>query len=60
MRDQTFMTSTQKGGEEVSNFVACSRILLFLNNRSTDLLFIFENERDGGGGQKISHFLWMS
>ena len=60
MRDQTFMASTQKGGEEVSKFVACLWILLFLNNRSIDLLFIFENERDGGGGRKISHFLWMS
>ena len=60
MRDQTFMASTQKGGEEVSKFVAYLWILLFLNNRSIDLLFIFENERHGGAGRKISHFLWMS
>ena len=34
MKDQTFMTSTQKGGEEVLKFVACLQILLFLNNIS--------------------------
>ena len=34
MRDQKFMTSIQKGGEEVLKFVACLRALLFLNNRS--------------------------
>ena len=28
------MTSTQKGGEEALKFVACLRILLFLNNIS--------------------------
>ena len=59
-RDQTFITSAQKGGKEVWKFVACLRILLFLSNRSIDLLFIFANVRGRGGGQKISHFLWMS
>ena len=33
MRDQTFMTSTQRS-EEVLKFVTCLQILLFLNNRS--------------------------
>ena len=41
------MTSTQKGGEEASKFVACLRILLFLNNGSINLLFIFANEKGG-------------
>ena len=31
------------------------QILLFLSNRSIDLL-IFANERGRGGGKKISHF----
>ena len=60
MTDQTFMTSAQKGGEEVSKFVTCLRILLFLSNRSINLLFIFANERGGSGSQKNGHFLWMS
>ena len=34
MRGQTFMTSTQKEGEEVLKFVACLQILSFLNNIS--------------------------
>ena len=34
MSDQTFMTSTQKGNEEVLKFIVCLWILLFLNNIS--------------------------
>ena len=51
MRDKTFMTPTQKGGEEVLKFVTCLWILLVLNNRS------IVHFRKWGVGQKISHFL---
>ena len=34
MRDQTFITSIQKGGEEVLKFAACLQALLLLNNRT--------------------------
>ena len=34
MKDQTFMTFTQKGGEEVLKFFMCLWILLISNNRS--------------------------
>ena len=56
MTDQTFMTSAQKGGEEVSKFVTCLRILLFLNSKTINLLFIFANERGGSGSQKMVIF----
>ena len=42
-----------KGAEEVSKFVVCLQILLFLNNRSIDLLFIFVNERGWSGVKKF-------
>ena len=56
MRDETFMTPTQKGGEEVLKFVTCLWILLVLNSRSI-VHFRKWGVGWGGGGQKISHFL---
>ena len=41
------------GKDEVSKFVACLQILLF---RNRDLLFIFEDDGDGKGDQKINPF----
>ena len=45
LRDQLFMTSTQKGGEEVWKFVTCLWILLIVHFR------------EWGWVKKISHFL---
>ena len=56
MRDQTFMTSIQKGGEEVLKFVTCLQAHLLLNNRS----FVHFCEWRWWRGKKISHFLWTS
>ena len=51
------MTSSLKEDEKISKFVVCLLILLFLNNRSIDRLFILANGRGRGwgegGGQKI-------
>ena len=50
------MTSSLKEDEKISKFVVCLLILLFLNNRSIDRLFILANGRGrgwgGGGGAK--------
>ena len=46
----------RKGMDEVSKIVACLQILLF---RKRDPLFIFADDGDGEGDQKINHFLWM-
>ena len=48
------MTSSLKEDEKISKFVVCLLILLFLNNRSIDRLFILANGRGrgwGGGGE---------
>ena len=52
MRDQTFITSTQKGGEEILKFVTCLKILLILNNRS--IVHFYEWE---GGKKNWSFFV---
>ena len=57
MRDQTFMTSTQKGGEEVLKFVAYLWILLLLNNMS---IVHFCKRGVGVGVKKLVFFLWTS
>ena len=44
------MTSSLKEDEKISKFVVCLLILLFLNNRSIDRLFILANGRGRGGG----------
>ena len=49
------MTSSLKEDEKISKFVVSLLILLFLNNRSIDRLFILANGRGrgwGGGGAK--------
>ena len=50
MRDQTFMISTQKGGDKVLKFVAYLQILLYLNNRS--IVHLCKWEGWGWGGSK--------
>ena len=44
------MTSSLKEDEKISKFVVCLLILLFLNNRSIDRLFILANGRGRGWG----------
>ena len=46
----TFMTSTQKRGEEILKFVVCLWILLFLNNRSIVHFCELEVSAGVGGG----------
>ena len=54
MRDQTFMTSLQKGGEEFLKFVIFLWIQLILTSRS--IVHFYKC----GVGQKNSTFLWTS
>ena len=54
MRDQTFMTSTQKGSEEVWKFVTFLQILLFLNNGS--IVHFFSWGVGAGRAQKLVIF----
>ena len=55
MRDQTLMTSMQKGGGEVLKVVASLQMLLFLSNTS---IILFCEWGGGCGGEKIDHIFF--